>query len=251
MRRAPALVCVALLLGSATHVAEGQAALLFGYRLHPGEEETFYEGYGRHLDWHRAQGDSLLWYGWQVVTGERIGLFVDGTFGQPFLAIDRRVDPAGDGADFAATAGPHADAVFRTAYTLRPDLGTGAPLERGRPTPLLEVVTYRVRPGTEHRFEDAVRRATALATERGDIPTVTWYELVDGGHHGTYLQVIHRQGFAGWDAARSDLASLLRTVADDGARRSLSATIAEVLSEVRSEVWRYLPGSSLVPDSFR
>jgi len=231
--------------------AEGQGALLFGYRLHQGEESQFYGGYGQHLEWHRLHEDSLVWYGWQVVTGDRLGLFVDGTFGQPFLAIDQRVDPAGDAADFAATAGPHADAIFRMAYTLRRALGTAIPLEQGRPTSFLEVISYEVRPGGETRFENVVRRATEMAAVGTDAPPFTWYQLVDGGRHSTYALMIHREGFAGWDSARADLASLIANVGDVPTRDSLASMMFEVVSDVRSELWRYLPGSSLIPESFQ
>jgi hypothetical protein len=249
MRSARAvLLPVLLLLGGVTMRLEAQAALLFGYQLHAGDEPRFYEGYGQHLQWHRVHEDSLIWYGWQVLTGERLGMFIDGTFGRPFLAIDRRVDPAGDAADFAATAAPFADAVFREGYALRPELSTGTPLEDGRPTPMLEVIAYRVRPGGQERFEIAARHAREAAAGSPDLPQLTWYEKVNGGQLGQYLLVVHRNGFAGWDAGRADLSFLARSVTDARERTALAAILAEVVIDVRSELWRYLPGSSLIPE---
>lgn len=104
------LLLAALLPGahaaSAAHPAastrdSGDAAHLFGYWTRPGQREAFDEGYRRHLAWHRQAGDPLVWYGWYVSDGKRAGMFVDGSFGAPFAAFDRRVDPAGDGADAA------------------------------------------------------------------------------------------------------------------------------------------------------
>src|SRR5690606_30554833 len=61
----------------------GQAAggMLFSYEPYAGRRASFDEGYRSHLEWHRANRDSLPWYGWDVVAGRRLGQFVDGTFG--------------------------------------------------------------------------------------------------------------------------------------------------------------------------
>ena len=222
------------------------AALLFEYRPRPGDAERFHEGYRQHLEWHRAHGDSLIWYGWEVLTGERPGVFIDGTFGRPFAALDQRVDPAGDAADFAATAGPWAEPIGRTAYVLRRDLSTSTPLEQGRPTRLVEVVSYRVRPGAGKRFE-AVVAEVRLAIAREPRSSMTWYELVNGGVHATYTLFIHRNALGEWDDGRADLSSLIDDVPEAAAREDLRVTLGAVVVDVRSETWRYLPRSSLIP----
>ena len=57
------------------------AAFLFAYDIPPGMQTRFEEGYHRHLEWHRQAKDPLVWYGWYVMTGDKLGRFVDGTFG--------------------------------------------------------------------------------------------------------------------------------------------------------------------------
>src|SRR5688500_15061252 len=71
----------------------GDAAHLFAYVPKDGDEARFDEGYRTHLDWHRDKRDPLVWYGWYVANGERVGMFIDGSFGAPFAAFDQRVDP--------------------------------------------------------------------------------------------------------------------------------------------------------------
>src|SRR5258706_9722604 len=68
----------------------GQAAFLFAYHLKPGMQASFDEGYRRHLAWHQGKRDTLVWYAWYVTSGERTGLFIDGSFGAPFAAFDQR-----------------------------------------------------------------------------------------------------------------------------------------------------------------
>jgi hypothetical protein len=243
---------VALLLVRAA-IATGQSAqppsavILFGYVPHAGQEALFQEGYRRHLEWHRAKQDSLVWYAWNVLIGERIGAFVDGTFGRPFLAFDRRVEPGADGADFDQTAQPFAEPIFRVAYTVRADLSTGTPLEDRRPTPYLAVITYHVRAGTEMQFEGAVRQARLIAMGNPGVPPLTWYRLVNGGPMPTYVLLVHLAALSDWDRGAWDLSGLLATLLDARSRESWAAALAASVTGVTSETWAYLPESSLLP----
>ena len=177
----------------------GDAAHLFGYRAHPGARERFDAGYRRHLQWHRAHRDPLVWYGWYVADGPRAGMFVDGTFGAPFAAFDRRIDPEGDASDAAANVNAHADAVLRASYRVRRELSTGLPLERWQPSPAMQVLHYRLRPGGQARFE----RALAAAHERlrgvPDAPAHTWYEKLTGGPLPEFMLLVAREGWAEYD----------------------------------------------------
>lgn len=205
------------------------AALLFAYTPAEGNQSRFDEGYRRHLDWHRAKGDSLVWYGWYVLTGDRIGTFIDGTFGNRFEAIDRRVDPAGDAADFAQTAAPFADPVYRRAYRLRVDLSSATPLEDRQPSPLVHVYHFTVEPGTGERFEEWVRQTWVSTVERGGGPDYTWYELVLGGEHPGYLLMVPARGLSGLQPISTE-------------------ALAGMAARVRSETWRYREDLSYLPE---
>lgn len=128
--------------GIAAVPLSAQAGLLTGWRPEPGERAALYEGYARHLEWHGNAGDTLTWYGWDVVAGPGQGLFVDGTFGAPFAALDVRVDPGGDAQDHAVNVDAFATPAFREALLLRRDLSTATPLEERVPTPYVQVVRY-------------------------------------------------------------------------------------------------------------
>lgn len=65
--------------GRTSDQPRGDAAFLFAYYPKQGRQEQFDAGYRRHLDWHREHRDPLPWYGWYVATGERAGMFVDGS----------------------------------------------------------------------------------------------------------------------------------------------------------------------------
>ena len=86
---------------AAAQTADAPVVQFFSY--HRTDKSAFEEGYRRHLEWHVRAGDKLNWFAWEVTSGERLGLFIDGTVA-PLSALDTRPDLAGDAADFARTA---------------------------------------------------------------------------------------------------------------------------------------------------
>lgn len=242
-----ASLVLALLLptAAAAQTPAERAAFLFAYTPHEGQQAQFDEGYRQHLAWHREHADPLVWYGWYVLSGPRTGMFVDGTFGAPFAAIDERVDPAGDRADFARTTAPYGRIELRTAYLLRDDLGTATPLEDLRPPPTQQVLRYEVRPGMAAAFEAAVARlASALGSGVG--PGWTVYEAVDGDALPLYLVVVPRRGFGAYAAERGDLLALARRhLAGDG---DLLDRLGASIASVDSETWLYREDLSYLPE---
>ncbi len=219
----------------------GDAAHLFGYRAKAGMRARFDAGYRRHLQWHRAHRDPLVWYGWYVTDGPNAGMFVDGTFGAPFAAFDRRVDPQGDAADGAANVTAHADSVLRASYRLRREFSTGFPLERWRPSPSVQVFRYRLRPGTQAAFERALAAARARLRGIADAPAHTWYEKLTGGALPEFMLMVARDGWASYDRDPAGLEALLHE------SDALDAYAASVES-VEAETWTYRADLSLIPD---
>ncbi|TWI06315.1 hypothetical protein IP90_00581 [Luteimonas cucumeris] len=246
--RFPACVLLALALSapvsaqaSASTRDSGDAAHLFAYWPKKGMEDRFDQGYRAHLRWHREKRDPLVWYGWYVYDGERAGMFIDGSFGAPFAAFDRRVDPAGDGADAGRNVTPNADTAFRASYRLRRELSTGVPLEQWRPSKSVQVFHYTLHPGTTQRFEAVLRAARAALQGRSDVPPHTWYEKLVGGAVPQYMLMIARDDWSSYDRYPGGLDGLL----DDPTHR---IDLAGAVAEVRAETWNYRADLSLVPE---
>lgn len=204
-----------------------QAAFLFAYDVDRGKEQAFESGYAAHLGWHAEHGDPLPWYGWYVTSGPRTGLFIDGTFGVPFEAMDRRVDPAGDGADMAAKVLPFAKARAYSALELWPEVSTVRTLEDRRPTAVLDAFTVTVAPAKVAAFE------RALLKDSNSRPAA-WYRMVSGGSTGAYLALVPRQGWA-------DLADRPRGPS------GLLGKAAALVESVKVESWSYRPRLSRIP----
>jgi len=240
IRDAFAVLCLALPPIAVSHAQSGDAAHFYAYQPKPGQASAFEDGYRHHLDWHRAHHDPLAWYAWTVEDGPHAGWFIDASLGEPFAAFDRRVDPAGDGADFARRAAPYATPVARPTYRLLRAFSTGTPLEAGQPSPQVEVTYVQVRPGAGPRFERvlaALRRT--LARTKG-APLHTWYRLVVGGETPRYMLMVARTGWVGYDAFPGGLEQ--RLAGDQAALADLAASVRSM----RSETWRYRSGLSLL-----
>lgn len=232
---------------TATTRNTGDAAHLFGYIPKPGMEAQFDAGYRKHLEWHRAHRDPLVWYGWYVTHGPRMGTFIDGSFGAPFAAFDQRVSPADDAKDNERTFLPYAQPVFRSVYRVRRDLSTATPLEQWTPTALLEVHTYRVKPGKAYQFEQIAKRVRTVTAANHAKGIHTWYEGVGGTGTKEYVLMVAREGFAAYDTGPADLESVLSTIEDATARRELLSGYAAAIDEIGSEIWRYRSDLSLIP----
>ena len=237
------IFCPAVVVAASLRDA-GDGAHLFAYWPKEGQRQRFDEGYRKHLEWHRAHRDPLVWYGWYVSSGERVGMFIDGSFGAPFAAFDRRVALKEDAEDAARTFSPFATEAFRSSYRLRREFSTGFPLERWEPTKAVQVFHYRLHPGTKARFENVLRATHTLLADGKEMPTLTSYELVAGGEAPGYILMVAREGWASYEGFQGELEQLLERAPDaDRLREDLRASVREA----KSEIWSYRADLSLIP----
>lgn len=247
-RRLALALLLAGILGPAAGVSaeSGDAARIVVIRPKDGLAQGFEDGYRRHLAWHRDQQDPWTWYGWSFVLGERVGQFIDGTFGHAWSDFDQAVDPAGDAADVAANVAPFADVVSHAAYELLPALST---LRLPDSSAYLELTTYRLEPGRDSLFEELLH--IAHRTRRTGIdgePALefAWYRLVSGGAPGEYLLMRPLGRFSDLQSAGGFFADLLdRRVSESVG--TVAAALDLAVADVRSELLRFRPDLSYLP----
>ncbi|MFC4762582.1 hypothetical protein [Dyella koreensis] len=230
-----------LLLASPAWAVQGNVAHFFVYRMVPGATTQFEDGYRRHLDWHKAHHDPLVWYGWTIEDGERDGYFVDANVGEPFAAFDHRVDVADDGTDFHATVAPYATPMGRPTYVLLRNFSTGTPLENRKPSAVVQVTHFHLRPGMEPRFERAIQAVHKALAGNAAAPAHTWYRLVTGGDTPQYMLMVSREDWASYDRFEQDIAALL--AGDEAALRDF----ADAVQSSTTESWRYRQELSRLP----
>lgn len=184
----------------------------------PGQEAAFEAGYKRHLAWHASHRDPWTWRAWSFILGDRLDLFMDGTFGHQLGDFDTSVDPVGDAADNATNVEPHAIFLAHGVYELLTP-ATALP-DSSR---LLVMTTYWILPGQERTFEDLLtRRLHGISN-----PPLAWYRLRLGGAGPQYLLFQPAQSFA-QAAGISDFFA-----------GTTAAVLAGVVRDIRRELLRY------------
>jgi len=215
--------------------------MLFTYWPKEGQERAFFDGYRKHLDWHRENEDPIMWYAWNVVVGPRAGLFIDGAFDIAFEALDQRVKPREDRADFEATSASFASVNDRVLYRLRADLSTDTPLEDRHPSAMVRAFHYRLAPGHETDFESALRgMRDASSTD------FTVYEVVAGADHPQFLILEQHATWAdlGKDSGGFGYAASGSAGVD---KESLVSGFQKSVASIESEVWLYRADLTYMP----
>lgn len=214
------LAAFSIAVPAVAHAQTGDAAHLYAYRL--SDKAKFEEGYRRHLAWHADRRDRLAWHAWYVTAGERTGAFVDGTFGATPDALENRIEPDADAADFRANAAPFATALGNEGWTLWREASRAASLKQRRPDTLIHVLA--IKPEDNARFEAAIAARP--------VPGAAWYRA-RGKTPAPYLLIV---------PARAAI-----TLPSPEAIFGRAHPALPLVKVVRAETWQYAPRLALMP----
>jgi len=227
------LLAASLLLLSAQAFAQpaaGPFARMVVIQPKPGQGAAFEQGYQRHLEWHKGANDRWTWHGWSFVLGDRLGMFMDGTFGHAAANFDAAVQPAGDAADNAVNVVPYADFLSHGVFRRLESASVGLPLPDA--SPFLAMATYTVAAGEETAFErQLVAGASSPANAGRAAQRFTWYRLQLGGAGGQYVLMRSAPSFG----AAAELPDVL------------PAGAKALVRGVRTELLRYRADMSYIP----
>jgi hypothetical protein len=150
------------------------------------------EAYKKHLNWHRQANDQWTWFGWQIITGDRVGTIVDATF-VAWRDLDHPVDPAADIADFTAVAGPELRDLNVQVWRERASLGQPFPSEPG---PYMVMTTLSV-PNQARTTSGAWRICPSCAvfeaaTQEGPHQWIAFAQCKDWGQVSEALATMQR-----------------------------------------------------------
>lgn len=237
---------LALPFGIAVHAEDNDTlALTYAYSAKESGSDLA-DGYKKHLEWHVANNDPILWYAWFVVEGDRLGHFVDGAFDVTGAEFDARPDPAGDAADATLNFAPHVNLEYRRIFRLRRDLSSSTFLEDRDPSRLMQVVYYHVQPGKQMEFEAIVQEIAFAANREGS--KFTLYEMLTGGTGALYAVYVPLDGFASFDSRAVTLESIASKAIGKAGRSQALQRLATVVNHTVAEVWQFRADLSLIPD---
>lgn len=217
------LVCMAVTPSHAQQF-EGEFARVVVIKPKPGLADEFMEGYKRHIIWHEKNKDPWPWYGWTFVLGDRIGQFMDGTFGHDVRNFDQAIDPAGDAKDNSINVMPYGDFISHGVYERLANASIGAPVPDS--SPYLVLATYLVAIGQESAFEAAFARQAKRLNQR-----LSLYRVRVGGRAGQYVLMRPAQSFA------------------EGASLERIEFPAGLVDSAQTELLRFQPDHSLIPQA--
>jgi len=200
----------------------------------PEQGSNFETGYKKHLQWHKDNGDRWNWYGWYVMSGPRVGWFIDATFNHTWADFDKPVKPVEDGLDARLHVSPFGDFQYNYKVAFHPGLSisdTGSLKLK-----YLRMITLQVASiDTAKRVIDKLRSVYQL---KGSKCFLT-YKMADGGNLNQFQLLI---GFSSYeDYGKSE--NLLEEIS-----QAESSLKVKTISSVVSETLLYLPAMSLFPD---
>jgi hypothetical protein len=192
------------------------------------------EGYKRHLGWHRHNGDSWTWHGWTIISGERFGYFIDGTFFHRWSELDSPVSPGADAADNAENVFPYGDVRSAAIYEGIPQVTNLD--SKDLTSTLLTFCYFDVEPGRNAEFE-------ALVGERlqgNAINGIRYSVLRPETGISEYLLLLPADKQSELRAQSELIAQLLQALSQ--AERGIP-----LVRRFRTEAARYRPDLSYVP----
>jgi hypothetical protein len=221
--RRPGIVGTVLLAGTvfptllAAQTERGPYARIAIIRPHDGHTVDFEAGYIRHLEWHRQNRDTWVWYGWSVTFGERQRWFVYASFGHSAASLDNPVSPAEDERDNLLNVAPHVEYAGNALYEYLPGIsrGTGEP----QPSARVELTTVDLVPGGAKAFEAAV--SAGQSALKGE---TLWYRMVAGGYSARYVRLRPRPSLSALLDGKSEQAL------PDGVNSLIARTTVEILT---------------------
>ena len=164
-------------------------------RVKAGHELQFEEALKQHMAWHTQQNDTWRWNTYMLVSGERLGQYISISGGHRWADFDSpAVSEEADNADALAKLGEHVERIssgFANGLA-----AVSRPPSSSEPSPLVQVLTYRLNQGHGARFRDVLRRFDDAAEETNWSGRYSWLEILSGGAEGTYILVLPHANWA-------------------------------------------------------
>ena len=211
-----------------------------------GHGHDFEEGLKRHAE---ATGGPYAWLTWEIMTGDRTGSYMAGTFGHSWADFDMQPDdPMRAEMSFRTNIQPHVQDAQVSFWMFRPELSTTAPEEGGTPSRFTQVYHYMPKVSGGQTAEQAfarVKEAADAAMWPGE-----WmvYSLVNGGQLPHYVIVIEADSFADFAEPEPTMYEMLVGQMGEDEAIALFQSFAEAMMSENSEMHAFREDLSYFPE---
>ena len=222
-------------------------ALIYESRSKPGAD--FEAAAKAHFAWHKQQNDTWSYSLFQVISGERTGEYIGGTFGHDWKDFDEHAKfEQADMANARETLFPAIES-FKTSYWLyRRDLSLNVPEQSG-PDPLVEVITFYLKPDAwMPAVEDVIKKVNDAAKKSNYSIHGGWYQLLNGDDGSQLVLTVGHKTWADMQPPNKTFEAMLAEVYGADATHSLFKTFDGSLRRSRSEIIQYRPDLSYLPE---
>lgn len=237
-------VCLALPTFAADNV--GPIAQLFRVKAKPGHELQLEEGAKAHFEWHRQQGDTWQWETWQLMSGEHYGQFVVRTGFHHWKDFDDHADLSRrDDMDVLARMGDHIEST--TVWYTRTRAQSSNLPELDFHFPLINVITYRVKPGKISEFLHVVDEVHRVLQKANWPHHYIWTQLVAGGEIPEFYLILPLDSWSDLEPPAKPVPAVLEEVLGRQGSETLFDLFVSTVDSHRSEILVRRPDLSYTP----
>ena len=241
------LIVLLLAVPAGAQDSQGTVTRYYLTTVKAGHDLKWEQAFKAHVDWHRQQNDTWAWDTYMLVTGERLGQYITISGDHAWADFDApSVSEQKDAADVISKLGPHVESLSSGFWTERTELSR--PPEDPLPSPLIQIVKYRIKPGKNPVFV----RAVELFGEANDKTNWTgryfWFvEYGAGAAARTFWRIVAKPNWASMQPVlASSFQAMAKTYGDEGLQSWIDS-FGESVESVKSELWQHRPDLSYVP----
>jgi hypothetical protein len=252
MKRNRALfVFAALLAVLSASVSFGQApagnvTLAYTQTIDLQEAAAFEEGFKKHIEWRKAQGDTWQWDTWQIVRGEQLGVYYTATNGHAWKDFDSEpITAAEGGAHYTASVGDALVSISGGMSVTLMDV-SNFPEPGQNDGAMVEVVTWNVKAGRMDDLMQAIGRYhEAFAKVAPDVHYI-WIMSVNGGPDEVSV-VLPRSSWADFEPGEKGPDMILQEAFGRAESIAVSERFSGSVENSTTTVWMYRADMSYVP----
>jgi hypothetical protein len=226
---------------------EGHVASLEFQTPKNGMVKQYEDGRKAKVEWHKQQKDKEPLLVSEVLTGEHMGTYIVGRFGQNWKDLDNpSVSDAADLEQYRKLIAPYVETLTSSYYEYLPKWSN--PSSDMAPK-YIEVVTFHIKYEKRDGFLSAVAKAHEANQKLKSPIRYSWYHLVNGGAGGTYVLTTDHANWASFadDPAVKPLRDRLREAFGEQEATSIIERLNASIESTYSDLVQPRPDLSYIP----
>ena len=244
------IAVLALALPAAAQMAPKSVVQAIDVKVKGDMQPQFEAGVKKLRAWQKEHNYPFTSYAWQIITGPRSGMYVFVSAGHDWKDFDQ-AEKLGQGSSQIVQEDivPNTESADFSFWQAHPDMGSPAQTSQAPPK-FMTVVHYSVKLGAGDDFQDVIKEV-GDAIEKTHWPGghAAWYSLINGGEEGQWVLTIGHKDWADFQPPETPMGKMLSGVYGKEGSEALFRKFAKSVLSQRSEIFRYRPELSYMPNS--